>query len=141
MKRLKLNSVSTGFILALAVCVGILLISGCAGPQKAEGPVATLKVCSTAEITALKYFMQAPKVGGDPKLHIKIGLRNKSNEPKRFDLNISIPEGPSSGGYYPPKKQKDKKVPFMKPGQELERTFRLFYDTVPEAVTIKVEEA
>ena len=141
MEKRRVNSLSSGSILLAAVCIGILLISGCATtPQKAEGPIATLDVCSTAEITTLKYFMKAPAYGGDPKLHIKVGLKNISDKSKRFNMNIALPEGPSSGGYYP-KQIKKGKIPSLKPGETLVRTFRIYYDKVPEQVTIKVEEA
>ena len=91
MERLKHSSLFSGIILAVAVCVGFILISGCAtAPKKGEGPVATLKVCPSAEITALKYFMK------DSKFHLKVGLKNISDKPKRFNLSIAIPEGPSS---------------------------------------------
>jgi len=135
MERFKLNSLFSGIILAVVVCVGFVLISGCAtAPKKGEGPVATLKVCPSAEITTLKYFMK------ESKFHLKVGLKNISDKPKRFNLSVAIPEGPSSGGLYP-KQKKRGKVPFLKPGEGKLREFRLYYDMVPAKITIKVEEA
>ena len=108
MERLKHRSLFSGIILAVAICVGFLLISGCAtAPKKGEGPVATLKVCPSAEITALKYFMK------DSKFHLKVGLKNISAKQKRFNLSIAIPEGPSSGGLIPKQKKKGK-IPYLK---------------------------
>jgi hypothetical protein len=110
MERFMRNSLFSMIILAVAVCVGVVLISGCAtAPKKGEGPVATLKVCPSAEITTLTY-------------------------------SVAIPEGPSSGGFYP-KQKKRGKVPFLKPGEGNLREFRLYYDMVPAKITIKVEEA
>jgi hypothetical protein len=135
MERLKHSSLFSGIILAVAICVGFLLISGCAtAPKKGEGPVATLKVCPSAEITALKYFMK------DSKFHLKVGLKNISDKPKRFNLSIAIPEGPSSGGFFPIQKKKGK-IPYLKPGEEKLGEFRLYFDSVPAEVLVKVEEA
>ena len=39
-----------------------------------------------------------------------------------------------------PKKTKKVKNPLLKPGEELVRVFRLYFDRVPDALTIKVEE-
>jgi len=140
MERSKLNSLVSGIISLVVVCFGFVLISGCAtAPEKAEGPSATLEVCRTAEITVLKYFMKEPETGGGPKLHFRIGIKNISDKPKRFNLGIALPEGPSAGGYYP-KQKKTGKIPLLKPGEELVRVFRLYFDRVPDALTIKVEE-
>jgi hypothetical protein len=140
MERSKLNYLVSGIISLVVVCFGFVLISGCAtAPEKAEGPVATLKVCPTGEISTLKYFMKEPETGGGPKLHFKIGIKNISDKPKRFNLSIALPEGPSAGGYYPKQKKKGK-IPLLKPGEELVRVFRLYFDRVPDALTIKVEE-
>jgi len=135
MERFKLNSLFSGIILAVVVCVGFVLISGCAtAPKKGEGPVATLKVCPSAEITTLKYFMK------ESKFYLKVGLKNISDKPKRFNLSIAIPEGPSSGGFYPKQKKKGK-IPFLKPGEEKLREFRLYFDNIPAEVNVKVVEA
>ena len=135
MERFKRNSLFSVIILAVAVCVGFVLISGCAtAPKKGEGPVATLKVCPSAEITTLKYFMK------ESKFYLKVGLKNISDKPKRFNLSIAIPEGPSSGGFYPKQKKKGK-IPFLKPGEEKLREFRLYFDNIPAEVNVKVVEA
>jgi len=141
MERSKLNSSVSGIISLVVVCFGFVLISGCAtAPEKAEGPEATLEVCRTAEITVLKYFMKEPEIGGGPKLHFRIGIKNISDKPRRFDVSVSLPGGPSSGGYYPQQK-KTGEIPLLKPGEELVRVFRLYFDSVPKALTIKVKEA
>ena len=137
MKRFKLNSLFSGLILAVAVCVGFVLISGCAtAPKKAEGPVATLKVCPSAEITTLKYFMKKSKFSGGPKLHIKVGIKNVSDKEKRYRVSVFLPDGASSGGFYPRKG----KPPVIKPGAEKVRTFPMYFGRVPDSLTVKVEE-
>jgi hypothetical protein len=84
--------------------------------------------------------MKEPEIGGGPKLHFKIGIKNTSDKPRRYDVSISLPEGPSTGGFYP-KQKKTGKIPLLKPGEELVRVFRLYFDRIPAALAIKVTEA
>jgi len=143
MKRSRISFMFSGIILAVAVCVGFMAISGCATAPTGEGPVATIKgkatgYSPTAEITSLKYFIK------ESKFHLKVGLKNISDKPKRFNVTISITEGPTVGGYYPKqtsKQVKKKIIPSMKPGAELVREFRMYYDKTPASVIIKVDEA
>jgi len=137
MERFKRNSLFSGIILAVVVCVGFVLISGCAtAPKKGEGPVATLKVCPSAEITTLKYFMKKSKFSGGQKLHVKVGIKNISDKGKRYRVSIFLPDGASSGGFYPRKG----KPPVVKPGTEKMRTFPMYFGSVPDSLTVKVEE-
>ena len=137
MERFKLNSLFSGIILAVVVCVGFVLISGCAtAPKKGEGPVATLKVCPSAEITTLKYSMKKSKFIGGLKFHVKVGIKNISDKDKRYRVSIFLPEGVSSGGFYPRKG----KPPVLKPGAEKVREFPMFFDRVPDSLTVRVEE-
>ena len=143
MKRSRVSFMFSGIILAVAVCVGLALMSGCATAPTGEGPVATIKgkaagYSPTAEITSLKYFIK------ESKFYLKVGLKNISDKPKRFNVTITIPEGPSVGSYYPKqtsKQVKKKIIPLMKPGEELVREFRMYYDKTPASVTIVVNEA
>jgi hypothetical protein len=137
MERLKHNSLFSVIILAVGVCVGFVLISGCATtPKKGEGPVATLKVCPSAEITTLKYFMKKSEFSGGPKLHVKVGIKNISDKGKRYRVSIFLPDGVSSGGFYPRKG----KPPILKPGTEEVATFPMYSDSIPDSLTVKVEE-
>jgi len=136
MDTLKHNASSLGMVLAGAVCVGLLLIAACAtAPPAGEGPVATFKgkalsrYSPTAEVTNLTYMMK------DSKFYMKLGLKNISDKPQRFDVSIAIPEGPSAGGFYPVKEKAS-----IKPGDELVREFRLYYEGVPANLIIKVNE-
>ncbi|MBW2342169.1 MAG: hypothetical protein JRF50_17820 [Deltaproteobacteria bacterium] len=139
MNRSKLGYLLSGIVLVVALGVGLMLVSGCAtAPPAGEGPVATIKgkaagYSPTAEITSLKYLMK------ESKFHVKVGLKNISDKPKRFNLTIAIPKGPSAGGFYPIQKKKGK-IPYMKPGEELVREFRMYYDKAPASVIIKVDE-
>ena len=125
------------FIL-LAATVGLTLISGpaAAGDTGGNSPAQTLQVCPTAKITTLEYFMKESKFSGGPKLHMKIGIKNISDKPLRYRVSIFLPNGASSGGFYPRKG----KPPVIKPGEEKVRTFPMYYDSIPDAFTVKVEE-
>jgi hypothetical protein len=145
MDRFKHSASFLVVVLGVAVCFGVLLVAACAtAPPAGEGPVATFKgkalsrYSPTAEVSNLTYMMK------DSKFHIKLGLKNISDKPKRYDVSIAIPDGPSTGGYFPKqtsKQVKKKIIPSMKPGEELIREFRLYYNEVPENVMITVNEA
>lgn len=135
MDRFKQSSLFKGIILLAGLCFGFMFMLGCAAtPETGKGPIATLKVCPSAEITILKYSMK------ESKFHIKVGLKNISDKPKRFNLSVTLPQGPSSGGFYP-KQTKKGKIPYLKPGEEKLREFRLYFDEVPAELTIEVKEA
>lgn len=140
MEGFKLNSLISGIIFVTVVSSGLVLISGPANAadQTEEGPVITLKICPTAEITTLRYFMKVSKlVGGGPKLHFEIGIKNISSQARRYKLSIMLPKGPSSVGFYPRKGN----PPVLKPGQEKVRTFPMCYDRIPDRFTLTVEES
>jgi hypothetical protein len=137
MERCTLNSLFSGIIVAVMVCVGFLLISGCAtAPEKSEGPVATLEVSPSAEITALTYSMKKSQFSGGEKFHIKVGIKNISDKENRYRVSIFLPDGASAGGFYPVKG----KPPVLKPGQEMVSEFPMYFDRVPDTLTVKVEE-
>ena len=137
MERCKRNSLFSVIILAVVVCVGFVFISGCAtAPKKGEGPVATLKACPSAEITTLKYSMKKSKFSGGPKFHVKVGIKNISDKAKRYRVSVFLPDGASSGGFYPRKG----KPPVIKPGAEKVREFPMYFSSVPDSLTVQVEE-
>lgn len=138
MEKFKPNSLFPGVILTIAVIFGLSLMFACATAQKKaeEGPVATIDACSSAEVTTLNYFLGKSKFSGGEKLHIKLGIKNISDKPKRYRVSIDLPDGGSGGGFYPRKG----KPPVLKPGEEKVRTFPMFSDRIPESVTIRIEE-
>jgi hypothetical protein len=124
--------------LAMILCVGLLFAIGCATAEKksAAGPDVTYEVCSTAQVTSLECFMKESKFSGGPKLHVKLGIKNTASEPKRYRASIFLPDGASSGGFYPRKG----KPPVLKPGEVQENTFPMYYDSIPDALTVRVQE-
>ncbi len=138
MKKLRITGLSVSVFFLLAVCAGFLLTAGTAvaGDKGGKAPEATLQVCPTAKITTLECFMKESKFSGGPKLHMKIGIKNISDQPHRYRVSIFLPDGASSGGFYPRKG----KPPVLKPGEEKVLTFPMYYDSIPDAYTVKVDE-
>jgi hypothetical protein len=138
MKQLTLSRFSLWIFISVAACIGFVLISApaFAADKGGKSPVATLKVCPTAKITTVEYFLKKSKFSGGPKLHMKVGIKNISDKPLRYRLSIFLPDGVSSGGFYPRKG----KPPVLKPGEEKARTFPMYYDSIPDAYTLKVDE-
>lgn len=137
MERLKFNSLMSGIVVAVVFCVGFVLISGCATAQKeGNGPIATLEMAPSAEITTLTYSVKQSKFSGGPKLHIKVGIKNISDKDHRYRVSVFLPDGASAGGFYPLKG----KPPVLKPGEENVREFPMYSDQVPETLTVKVDE-
>jgi hypothetical protein len=137
MERSKCNSLLSWIIMTVMVCAGFVMISGCATtPQQGEGPVATLDVCPSAEITALTYSVKESEFSGGPKFHIKVGIKNISNKDNRYRVSIFLPDGAAAGGFYPVKG----KPPVLKTGQEMKREFPMYSDQIPDTLTVKVEE-
>ncbi len=92
----------------------------------------TYQVCKSAEITKVSYFFE--KYKGKPRLHFEITVKNVSPEIKRFRVNIYLPEGPSSGGFYP------RKGKGIEPGKTLTRKFPMYFDKLPSGFMLVVRE-
>ena len=138
MKKLKDHGLCSMILFLMVLCVGVVLFSmpAIAADKGAKAPAGTLKVCPSAKITALECFMEKSKFSGGPKLHMKIGIKNISDTPHRYRVSIFLPDGASSGGFYPRKGT----PPVLKPGEEKARTFPMYYDRIPDEYTVKVDE-
>ena len=138
MKKLNISGLRVSGFFLLAVCAGFLFMTGAvtAGDTGGKTPEATLQVCPTAKVTTVECFMKESKFSGGQKLHMKIGVKNISDQPRRYRVSIFLPNGASSGGFYPRKG----KPPVLKPGEDLVLTFPMYYDSIPDAYTIKVDE-
>ena len=93
----------------------------------------------SAKITKVAYFYEAYK--GAPTLHIEVGLKNVTDHPQRYRVNILLPEGPAVGGMYPRKKKA------IEAGETLETKFPVYLekskfaaDFMPTGFTIMVKE-
>ena len=139
MERLRFNNFFSGIIFVVVIClIGLIEIAGLTFASDKEGklPVETLEVCPSAKITAVDYFIKESEFSGGPKLHVKVGIKNISDQPKRYRLSIFLPDGASSGGFYPRKGR----PPVIKPGEEQSLTFPMYFENIPDAVTLRVEE-
>lgn len=138
MEKSRYNVLFLRTLLTMALCAGLLFAIGyaSAGEKKETGPVVTYEVCPTAAVTSVDCFMKESKFSGGPKLHVKLGIKNTASEPKRYRVSIFLADGASSGGFYPRKGN----PPVLKPGEKLESTFPMYFDSVPDALTVRVQE-
>ena len=74
----------------------------------------------SASITGVNYFYADYK--GTDRLHFEVTVKNKSQVPHRYRLNILLPQGPAVGGMYP---RKEKAIA---PGKSLTRKFPVYID-------------
>ncbi len=131
MERFKLNSLVSGIILILVVCFGLVFLSGGTSAIAKSGFVEKKIVCPTAKITGVKYFFKKKK------LYVEVSIKNTSDKPKIYRVNIFIPDGPSGGGLYPKKANAKKAV---KPGKKMKRSFPMYVKWLPDSIEIEVKE-
>ena len=138
MKKFRMKGLCSSIFFLLTVCTGLVLfiMPAMAADKGEKASNATLKVCPTAKITTLECFMKKSKFSGGEKLHVKIAIKNISDKPHRYRVSIFLPDGASSGGFYPRKG----KPPVLKPGEVKERTFPMYFDGIPKDYTVKVDE-
>ena len=98
----------------------------------AAQPTTHYEVVTTADVPKVDY--QIKKYKGKDRLHVTVEVKNVSSQPKRFRVNIWLPDGVTGGGFYPRKKKA------IEPGKTLTRTFPMYYDKMPSEVTILVKE-
>jgi hypothetical protein len=91
-----------------------------------------LTVVKSAKVTKVSYEMKSYK--GKDRFHVTVELQNVTKEPKRYRVNIWLPDGVSGGGFYPRKKKA------IEPGKTLSRTFPMYYDKIPSTMEIMVKE-
>lgn len=91
-----------------------------------------LDVVKSAKVTKVAY--EVKKYKGKDRFHVTVELKNVTQDPKRYRVNIWLPDGVSGGGFFPRKKKS------IAPGKTLSRTFPMYYDKVPSEMTILVKE-
>lgn len=101
---------------------------------KTAEPVVTLDLCPSVQVTNVSYYMK--KYKGAERLHFDVKIKNISKTDKRFRLAIFLPDGVAGGGFYPRKG----KPPVVKAGEELSRTFPMYFNELPREYTIMVQE-
>lgn len=102
----------------LAILAGLVWV-GCAGPQPAPGEVfpcaADSRIDKTiapeAELAGLSCVMKTWE--GHDTLHFNVAVKNISDQPQRYKVNIFLDNGKAVGGLIPP----DTKKGLVAPGQ------------------------
>ena len=116
------------FSLSLLFCLAI----GASFAAAATDLKPKLVVVKSAEVTKVTYEVKSYK--GKDRFHVTVELKNVTAEPKRFRVNIWLPDGVSGGGFYP------RKAKSIAAGKTLSRTFPMFYDKIPNKMQIMVRE-
>jgi hypothetical protein len=98
----------------------------------AAQPKTDYQVIDTAKVTKVDYQIKSYK--GKDRLHVTVELQNVSSQPKRFRVNIWLPDGVSGGGFYP------RKTGVIGPDKSLSQTWPMYYDKMPPEATIVVKE-
>lgn len=91
-----------------------------------------MTVVKSAKVAKVSYEMKSYK--GKDRFHVTVELQNVTKEPKRYRVNIWLPDGVSGGGLYP------RKGKAIEPGKTLSQTFPMFYDKIPNKMEIVVKE-
>lgn len=116
--------------------MGLLLMAAAAlasAPAAAAAqPKTKFQVVKTAKVIKVAYQIKPYK--GKDRLHVTVELKNVAKQPKRFRVNIWLPDGVSGGGFYP------RKTGTIAAGKTLSQTWPMFYDKIPPEATILVKE-
>ena len=115
---------------------------GCAGmTYKPSGPVACntkikWDVAKEADITFLNCSIKEYSGWKRSVLHFEVGVKNKSDQPQRFRVQIMLPaEGVAGGGLLPTKG----KPPVLEPGKGAKAIYPVNLEKVPKKVTVVVK--
>ena len=116
--------------------------AGCAGMMyKPAGPVTcntAIKwdVAKEADITFLKCDIKQYAGWKKPVLHFEVGVKNKSDQPQRFRVQVVLPEeAVAGGGLLPP----GGKPPVLAPGKEAKGIYPVNVEKIPKKVTVVVK--
>ncbi|GAB4250868.1 hypothetical protein [Deferrisoma sp.] len=125
---------------ALAAGTGLLLAAGCAGTQVKEGPVPCAsgaiekQIAPEASLEDLACMIKPYK--GTPSLHFQVKIKNVSQAPHRYRVNLFLDDGKAVGGLIPRKG----KPPALKPGEEASFTYPVKGLTrIPGELTVLVK--
>ena len=129
-------------VLAVAVILAFgLIIAGCAATKPKPGevfacvPDGKLEKNIAPEAALEEFSCLFKKWKGSETLHFKVALRNVSQEPQRYRVNIFLDNGKAVGGLIPRKTKKG----LVQPGQTASFTYPVKgMDTTPKAITLIV---
>lgn len=93
-------------------------------------------VAKEADITFLNCGIKEYSGWKKSVLHFEVGVKNKSDKPQRFRVQIMLPEeGVAGGGLLPA----SGKPPVLEPGKEAKGTYPVNVERVPKKVNVVVK--
>ena len=126
-------------ILAVATC---LAVAGCAGPKPKPGEIFPCaadskidkSIAPEAELTDFSCVVK--KWNGNDTLHFNVTVKNISQQPQRYRVNIFLDNGKAVGGLIPRKTKKG----LVQPGQTASFVYPVKdMDCGPKSVSILVK--
>ena len=126
-------------IIAILAC---LVVAGCAGPKPKPGEVFPCaaeskiekQIAPEAELTEFSCVIK--EWNGSNTLHFTVSVKNVSDTPQRYRVNIFLDNGKAVGGLIPRKTAKG----LVKPGESASFVYPVKgMDRGPKAVTILVK--
>ncbi len=128
--------------MATMLLLPALVLFGCAPGKKAYAPsgqvecgsAVSWEVTKDAEITEFKCFVDEYRNKFE-SVQYTIGIRNVSDRPRRYRVNIFISEGRAVGGLLP----ETGKSPVVEPGETVRATYPMKdFKTIPEKIEVVV---
>ena len=93
----------------------------------------------SAQITDIAYYLKDFK--GKKTVHFDLAVKNISNTPKRFKVQIFLSDGPSASYYYPLKPKPPQTEAVIEPGKIFTGNIPLvFYEKIPSIFQIVIRE-
>jgi hypothetical protein len=128
----------------LAVILALAVFTGCAGPKAPAVPPGTPFTCVAegklekmiapeAELTDFSCMFK--KYEGIETLHFTVGVKNVTDQPQRYRVNIFLDNGKAVGGLIPPNTKKG----LVEPGQTGSFTYPVVaMPGKPKSITLKI---
>ena len=129
-------------VLGITAALACLIVAGCAGPQPKPGEVfpcaSDSKIEKTiapeAELTDFSCVLK--KWEGSDTLHFNVTLKNVSDQPQRYRVNIFLDNGKAVGGLIPRKT----KGGLVEPGQTASFVYPVSgMDSGPKSIELMVK--
>jgi len=128
-------------VLMAAILAAGVLVSGCAGPKPEPGVVFACvadekmekKISKEAQLEEFTCVFK--EWSGSETLHFKVAIKNVSDAPQRYKVNIFLSNGKAVGGLIPRKTKKG----LVNPGQTATFVYPVNnMGKVPKAITLLV---
>jgi len=121
--------------------IAAVALAGCLGPQPKPGEVFQcvaadkLEKNIAAEASLEEFSCVFKKWSGSDTLHFKVALKNVSDQPQRYKVNIFLDNGKAVGGLIPRKTKKG----LVQPGQSASFVYPVQGVTKkPKSITLNI---